>query len=88
VGTAFGKQEKFIDEYKYDFGAKLIMGVGGSFDTLAGRTKRAPRWVRSIGFEWLYRLFKDPKRWRRQLALPHFALTAVKERIIKGDISG
>jgi len=44
------------------------MGVGGSFDVLAGRTKRAPIWVQKIGCEWVYRVCQEPRRmWKRYL---------------------
>ncbi|MCK4636159.1 MAG: WecB/TagA/CpsF family glycosyltransferase [Candidatus Moranbacteria bacterium] len=43
----------------------LGMGMGGSFDFLTGKVKRAPKWMRILGFEWLYRLIKQPNRWRR-----------------------
>lgn len=55
------------------------MGVGGSFDFVVGSQRRAPAWVRRVGFEWLYRLLREPKRWRRQLALPHFAALVMLE---------
>ncbi|GCE17973.1 WecB/TagA/CpsF family glycosyltransferase [Dictyobacter kobayashii] len=55
----------------------LAMGVGGSFDFLAGRQRRAPYWMRKSGLEWLYRLYREPWRWRRMLALPQFALSVV-----------
>ena len=54
-------------------GAAVGIGVGGSFDFIAGVTRRAPRWIQAIGLEWLHRLIREPKRWRRQLALPQFA---------------
>jgi N-acetylglucosaminyldiphosphoundecaprenol N-acetyl-beta-D-mannosaminyltransferase len=50
------------------------MGVGGAFDFLSGRQRRAPLFMRRIGLEWLYRLYRQPWRWRRMLALPQFAL--------------
>lgn len=49
------------------------MGVGASFDYLAGVQKRAPTWVQKAGLEWLYRLLRQPWRLRRQMALPRFA---------------
>jgi N-acetylglucosaminyldiphosphoundecaprenol N-acetyl-beta-D-mannosaminyltransferase len=55
----------------------LAMGVGGSFDFLAGRQRRAPRWMRKLGLEWLYRLYREPWRWRRMLALPQFAIQVI-----------
>ncbi len=50
----------------------VAMGVGGSLDFIAGVVQRAPVWVQRIGLEWLYRLIREPWRWRRQLALPRF----------------
>lgn len=51
----------------------VSIGVGGSFDALAGITKRAPQWIQDIHLEWLYRLIKQPSRLKRQLVLPRFA---------------
>ncbi len=48
------------------------MGVGGAFDFLAGARQRAPKWMQDAGLEWLYRLLREPRRWRRQLALVQF----------------
>lgn len=50
----------------------LAMGVGGTFDTLAGIVPRAPHWMRDAGFEWTYRLLREPRRIKRQLAIPYF----------------
>jgi len=61
-------------------GAAVGIGVGGAFDYLAGVVRRAPRWVRRVGLEWLYRLIRQPWRWRRQLALPQFALLVLLRR--------
>ncbi|KEF41849.1 MAG: glycosyl transferase [Cyanobium sp. CACIAM 14] len=58
----------------------LWMGVGGSFDVWAGVKKRAPAWMRTLRIEWLYRLVKEPTRWRRMLALPAFAWAVLRER--------
>ena len=58
----------------------LWMGVGGSFDIWAGTKKRAPKWMRALQVEWLYRLVKEPTRWRRMLALPEFAGEVLKDR--------
>lgn len=65
-------------------GVRVVVGVGGSFDFISGTVRRAPEWVRRMGLEWLYRLLREPWRWRRQLVLPHFALRvgviALRER--------
>jgi N-acetylglucosaminyldiphosphoundecaprenol N-acetyl-beta-D-mannosaminyltransferase len=50
----------------------VAMGVGGTFDTLAGIVPRAPRWVRDAGFEWTYRLLREPWRIKRQMSIPYF----------------
>jgi N-acetylglucosaminyldiphosphoundecaprenol N-acetyl-beta-D-mannosaminyltransferase len=52
----------------------VAMGVGGAFDFITGRQQRAPVRMQKLGLEWLYRLYRQPWRWRRMLALPHFAL--------------
>ncbi|MCX6763154.1 MAG: WecB/TagA/CpsF family glycosyltransferase, partial [Candidatus Moranbacteria bacterium] len=57
-------QEKFINSIKNDR-IRLAMGVGGSFDYLTGRLKRAPQFIRAVGFEWFWRLLLQPKRWKR-----------------------
>ncbi len=53
-------------------GVKVGMVVGGAFDMLLGKIPRAPMAVRQLGLEWLYRLYQEPWRWRRQLRLIHF----------------
>jgi N-acetylglucosaminyldiphosphoundecaprenol N-acetyl-beta-D-mannosaminyltransferase len=53
------------------------IGVGGVFNYLSGDAPRAAAWVRRIHFEWLHRLVSQPWRWRRQIALPQFAVLAL-----------
>ena len=63
VAFGHGKQEKWIYENLVDLpSVKIAMGVGGSFDFISGKTKRAPVWMRKVGLEWLYRLVREPKR--------------------------
>jgi N-acetylglucosaminyldiphosphoundecaprenol N-acetyl-beta-D-mannosaminyltransferase len=62
-------------------GVRLAIGVGGSFDYYAGRVPRAPSIVRRLGLEWLYRLVREPWRWRRQMVLPAFAVLVIWDRI-------
>jgi N-acetylglucosaminyldiphosphoundecaprenol N-acetyl-beta-D-mannosaminyltransferase len=52
----------------------LAIGVGGAYDFIAGRQQRAPRLMQKLGLEWLFRLYREPWRWRRMLALPRFGL--------------
>lgn len=62
-------------------GAAVGVGVGGTFDYLAGEVRRAPPLLRRLGLEWLYRLAQQRWRWRRQLVLPHFALLVLLRRL-------
>jgi N-acetylglucosaminyldiphosphoundecaprenol N-acetyl-beta-D-mannosaminyltransferase len=76
VALGFPRQEGFLDRHRKRFedaGVRVCIGVGGSFDAYAGTVERAPAWVQRIHFEWLYRLWKQPSRWRRMLVLPQFA---------------
>lgn len=68
------RQEKWICENIEQFDHGIFMGVGGSFDVIAGTVKRAPAFWQKLNLEWLYRLLSQPTRWRRMLALPRFAL--------------
>lgn len=75
--VAYGapRQDKWIARNKEALsGVRLAMGVGGALDFITGRAVRAPRWVQQLGLEWLHRLWQEPWRWRRMLALPRFAL--------------
>jgi len=73
--VAYGapKQDLWLSRNLAATGATVGIGVGGSFDFVAGVARRAPRWVQRAGLEWAYRLMREPRRWRRQLALPLFA---------------
>lgn len=62
-------------------GVRLAIGVGGAFDYLAGTATPPPAWVGRFGLEWLYRLAREPWRWRRQLVLPLFAALVVGEAV-------
>jgi N-acetylglucosaminyldiphosphoundecaprenol N-acetyl-beta-D-mannosaminyltransferase len=66
-------QDRWIARNMDRLGVPVCIGVGGSFDYIAGIHPRAPRWLRSLGLEWLHRLITQPWRWRRMLALPRFA---------------
>ncbi|WP_027717638.1 WecB/TagA/CpsF family glycosyltransferase [Desulfovirgula thermocuniculi] len=81
VALGAPKQELFIARHKAVLGAKVAMGVGGSFDVLAGKARRAPAWMRRLGLEWLGRLLMEPRRWRRMLVLPRFAGLVLRESL-------
>jgi len=88
AGMGFPKQEFWLADYMRETGCGAGIGVGGSFDVISGKVERAPAAWRRFGLEWLYRLLKEPHRWRRQLALPHFVLLiageSVRSRLLKG----
>ena len=68
VGMGVPRQEKFIDEQWATLGVNLAVGVGGSFDVMAGLRRRAPLWMQKVGLEWVYRLIQEPGRlWKRYL---------------------
>jgi N-acetylglucosaminyldiphosphoundecaprenol N-acetyl-beta-D-mannosaminyltransferase len=60
------RKERFLSAYREALGVPFIMGVGGSFDIIAGHTQRAPLIMQSMGLEWLYRIYQEPRRmwWR------------------------
>lgn len=71
------KQENWIFENREKLNCHVMMGVGGTLDVLAGTAERAPEIWCDLGFEWLYRLIKEPKRFFRMMALPKFAFTVI-----------
>ena len=80
--VAFGAptQDLWINRHRKDLGAPVCIGVGGAFDFISGRTKRAPLLVQRLGFEWLHRLWTQPWRWKRMMALPLFAWKIITNR--------
>lgn len=69
VALGAPKQEKWISQNLPKLKVRVAMGVGGSFDYLSGRVLRAPKWLRNLGLEWLFRLVIQPWRIKRQLVL-------------------
>ena len=68
------KQEFWLEQNYAKINADLCMGIGGSFDVLAGKMERAPKWMQDASLEWFFRLYKQPSRFVRMLALPHFVI--------------
>lgn len=83
--AAFGpsKQEKWLFRFRNELQVPVAMGVGSSFDYLAGRLKRAPMWVQKAGLEWTFRLAQEPLRlWRRYLLdNPPFVYHIARQRL-------
>lgn len=72
------RQEFWIYENKDRCCAKVMIGLGGTFDVIAGTVKRAPKIFIKLGMEWFYRLLKEPKRFFRMLKLPKFVLSVLR----------
>uniref|UniRef100_UPI0025FE3C9A WecB/TagA/CpsF family glycosyltransferase n=1 Tax=Neptunomonas sp. TaxID=1971898 RepID=UPI0025FE3C9A len=68
VAITSPKKENFINRWKDELGVDFVMGVGGTFDVVAGKVSRAPIWMQRNGLEWLYRVIQEPRRmWKRYL---------------------
>lgn len=80
VALGSPRQELWIRDHMKDLNVKVYQGVGGSFDVFAGNVKRAPSFFRKAGLEWFYRLITDPKRFKRQLALPKFLFKIITKK--------
>lgn len=84
VALGAPKQEKFQAANRYQLSVKITMGVGGTFDYIAGVEPYAPVWIRKIGLEWFYRLLTQPKRWKRIFtAVVIFLYLVIKSRFKK-----
>jgi N-acetylglucosaminyldiphosphoundecaprenol N-acetyl-beta-D-mannosaminyltransferase len=83
VALGAPKQEKWIERYRDRLTVPIMMGVGGSFDILGGRFARAPRWMRAIGLEWLFRLAREPRRlsYRYLIGIPQFIFLILRLKI-------
>ncbi|MBX3237140.1 MAG: WecB/TagA/CpsF family glycosyltransferase [Nitrospiraceae bacterium] len=76
------RQELWMARFLPQLQVKVCQGVGGTFDVLAGKVKRAPWLFRTIHLEWLYRLLSQPSRLARQTALPLFAFQILRKRVL------
>ena len=75
------KQERFMFDHQEELTTvRLMAGLGGTLDAFAGTAKRAPAWMIQANLEWLYRLYKEPKRLGRMIRLPKYLLKAIGER--------
>ena len=77
VALGAPKQEKWILAHRQELKPRILMGIGGSFDVLAGKMERAPKWMQDASLEWAFRLYKQPSRFMRMMALPRFALKVI-----------
>lgn len=89
VGMPTPRKERFLARYRDELHVPFVMGVGGSFDVLAGQVNRAPGWMQRTGLEWLYRLLQEPGRmwWRyasTNLVYAGLLFGVLVKRIVQG----
>ena len=77
VGLGVPRQELWISKNRHLCPNSIWIGIGGSFDIWSGTKTRAPNWLANNNLEWLYRLYQEPWRWRRMLAIPEFVLKSL-----------
>jgi len=80
------RKERFLAEHLDGLGVTFAMGVGGSFDVVAGITSRAPRWMQQLGLEWAHRLLQEPRRMFRRYLVGNsrFIALTLRERLATG----
>lgn len=66
VAFSSPKKEYWIHQHLEELAVPFVMGVGGSFDVVSGKTRRAPKWMQKIGMEWFYRFVQEPRRMFRR----------------------
>lgn len=85
VALGAPKQEKWLAKYQDILKPSLLMGIGGSFDVVAGKMERAPKWMQDASLEWLFRLYKQPSRFGRMLVLPKFVIKVLRIKSYKAS---
>ncbi|QQZ10251.1 WecB/TagA/CpsF family glycosyltransferase [Heyndrickxia vini] len=83
VALGAPRQEQWIYQNIGKFDKGIFMGVGGSFDGIAGVVPRAPEIWQKLNIEWLYRLIQQPTRWKRMLAIPRFVFKVLLQKTNK-----
>lgn len=84
VALGAPRQEQWMHRWTAILRVPVAIGVGGSLDVLAGRVRRAPKWIRLIGMEWLFRALLEPRRWSVIRTIPPLFLLALRERVRRG----
>ena len=80
IAMGVPSQEKWAYKNLEKLAVPVSIGVGGSFDVLSGKLDRAPAWMIKLNIEWLYRLYREPSRFMRMMALPHFVILILKKK--------
>jgi N-acetylglucosaminyldiphosphoundecaprenol N-acetyl-beta-D-mannosaminyltransferase len=81
------RKENFLRRWRTNMGVPVCHGVGGSFDVVAGITRRAPRWMQRLGLEWLYRVLQEPGRmWKRYLVTNSLFIGLAAQEIVRARL--
>lgn len=87
VGFSSPMKENFLNKWMQEMQVPFCMGVGGSFDIVAGKTLRAPVWMQQAGLEWFYRVLQEPKRmWKRYAKTNPVFIWMVLKELVKKDL--
>jgi N-acetylglucosaminyldiphosphoundecaprenol N-acetyl-beta-D-mannosaminyltransferase len=81
VALGMPRQEQWMRRWHRELQVPVSVGVGGSFDVLAGVVRRAPRWAQRLGLEWLYRALLEPRRWQVIATIPPLFWMALWRRL-------
>jgi N-acetylglucosaminyldiphosphoundecaprenol N-acetyl-beta-D-mannosaminyltransferase len=85
VAVPTPRKENFLRQWRKVMDVPVCHGVGGSFDVVAGITKRAPQWMQKLGLEWFYRVMQEPGRmWKRYLVTNTIFLGLALREIVRG----
>ena len=87
VAITSPKKENFINRWKEKLGVTFVMGVGGTFDVISDKVKRAPLWMQKYGLEWFFRIIQEPRRmWKRYLVTnTKFLIMLVRHKFSKNN---
>jgi N-acetylglucosaminyldiphosphoundecaprenol N-acetyl-beta-D-mannosaminyltransferase len=89
VAISSPTKERFLRQHRDQLVVPFLMGVGGALDVVAGQVRRAPKWMRHVGLEWLYRLAQEPRRmWRRYLVTNTIFLFLLLGELARTWLSG
>lgn len=89
VGMPTPFKELWLAAHKEELGVPVMIGVGGSFDVVAGHVKRAPGWMQRIGMEWFWRLLMEPRKmWKRYLVCNSAFIWQASKEILRNRLLG
>ncbi len=88
VALGSPRQEHWMHDHLPELTVKICQGIGGTLDTITGDVRRAPVVFRRTGLEWLYRLMRQPSRWRRQIVYPLFVIEVMQQALTSRQARG